>query len=87
MLVLSRRVGESLVIADNIRVSVLAIQGHKIRLGIEAPRAVQVDRQEFRARMNARRAADLANSTKAEDAQASVLSKNGVNGVNGVDHT
>ena len=48
MLVLSRRVGEEIVIGDNIRVTVLTAQGDRVRLGILAPQEVLVDRQEVR---------------------------------------
>jgi carbon storage regulator len=46
MLVLSRKVGEEIVIADNIRVTVLSVHGDRVRLGILAPKEVVVDRQE-----------------------------------------
>ena len=50
MLVLSRRVGEEIVINDNIRVTVVAVKGDRVRLGIVAPRDVTVDRSEVHAR-------------------------------------
>jgi carbon storage regulator CsrA len=50
MLVLTRRLGEEIVIADNIRVTILALSGQKVRLGIEAPASIQVVRQELRER-------------------------------------
>ncbi|MEK7124321.1 MAG: carbon storage regulator CsrA [Patescibacteria group bacterium] len=46
MLVLSRRKNESIVINDNITVTVVEIRGDKVRLGIEAPKEVPVHRQE-----------------------------------------
>ncbi len=46
MLVLSRRRDESIIIADNIVVTVVDIRGDKVRLGIDAPREVPVHRQE-----------------------------------------
>lgn len=46
MLVLSRRLGETLVIGDNVKVSVLGISGNQVRLGIEAPKDVSVHREE-----------------------------------------
>jgi carbon storage regulator len=46
MLVLTRRVGEEIVIDGNIRVMVVAVNGDKIRLGIVAPSSVTVDRKE-----------------------------------------
>jgi carbon storage regulator len=50
MLVLTRKVGEKLVIADHIEVMVVAIIGNKVRLGIEAPKGVVVDREEVHRR-------------------------------------
>ena len=50
MLVLSRRIGERLVIDDNIIVTLVEIRGGQIRLGIEAPREVPVRREEVSVR-------------------------------------
>ena len=50
MLVLSRRVGEEIIINDNVRVTVVAVKGDRVRLGIVAPRDVTVDRSEVHAR-------------------------------------
>jgi carbon storage regulator CsrA len=47
MLVLSRKVGEEIIIGSNIRVRVLAVQGNQIRLGFVAPREVNIQRQEL----------------------------------------
>ena len=47
MLILSRKVGETLVIGDNITVSVMESSGGQIRLGINAPKNVSVDREEI----------------------------------------
>ena len=46
MLVLSRKNGESIIICDNIVVTVVDVRGDKVRLGIEAPRDVPVHRRE-----------------------------------------
>ncbi len=50
MLVLTRNVGEKIIIDGNIQVTVVAIKGNKVRLGIEAPDHVRVDRQEVHQR-------------------------------------
>ena len=47
MLVLTRKVGETVVIAGSINVTVVAIQGDKVRVGITAPANIPVDREEI----------------------------------------
>ena len=51
MLVLSRQLGQTVVIGDNIEVKVVGIGGGRVRLGIEAPRQVSVHRQEVHDRI------------------------------------
>ncbi len=46
MLVLTRKSNQSIMIGDNIEISVLAVMGEKVRIGIEAPRSVPVFRRE-----------------------------------------
>jgi carbon storage regulator len=58
MLVFTRRSGEAIVIDRDVTVTVLSVQGGKVRLGIQAPTAVRVDRHEIhvlRARREATR--------------------------------
>lgn len=50
MLVLSRKLGEKILIGDDIVITVVDIDQGKIRLGIDAPKGVKVDRQEIRIR-------------------------------------
>ena len=52
MLVLTRRVGEEIIIANNIRITVAAIKGDKVRIGITAPPDVRVDREEVHRRIH-----------------------------------
>ncbi len=47
MLILTRRVGESLMIGDEINVTVLGIKGNQVRIGVNAPRTVAVHREEI----------------------------------------
>lgn len=53
MLILTRRLGESITIGDNIKVSVLGIHGRQVRLGIEAPPEVIVHREEIYVKIQA----------------------------------
>ena len=50
MLVLTRRIGEAIVIEDDIRITVVSVRGDRVRLGITAPDFVQVDREEVHER-------------------------------------
>ncbi len=47
MLILTRRVGESLVINDDISVTVLGVKGNQVRLGVNAPKEVAIHREEI----------------------------------------
>ena len=47
MLILTRRAGETLMVGDEITVTVLGVQGNQVRVGINAPKAVAVHREEI----------------------------------------
>jgi len=53
MLVLSRKIEEMIVIGGEVRISVLSIRGRHVRLGIEAPADVAIDREEIHKRKQA----------------------------------
>ena len=46
-MILSRKVGESLIISDDMKVTVLGVKGNQIRIGVTAPREVAVHREEI----------------------------------------
>lgn len=52
MLILTRRTGETVMIGDNVTVTVLGVKGNQVRLGINAPKNVRIDREEIRERIN-----------------------------------
>jgi carbon storage regulator len=47
MLILTRRVGETVVIGDDVDVTVLGVKGNQVRIGVKAPRSVSVHREEI----------------------------------------
>ena len=47
MLVLSRRLGEALIIGEDVKLTILGVNGGQVRLGIEAPRDVSIHREEI----------------------------------------
>ncbi len=52
MLILTRRVGETLMIGNDISVTVLGVKGNQVRIGVDAPREVAVHREEIFERIN-----------------------------------
>ncbi len=70
MLVLTRRIGEQLVIDGNIVVTIVAIEGNKIRVGVQAPPAIRVDREEVHARRLADESSSMGRQGKRELAHA-----------------
>jgi carbon storage regulator len=59
MLVLSRKVGERLLIGDNIAITIVRIQGGGVRIGVEAPTHLAVVREELKAKLDQERQASI----------------------------
>ena len=60
MLILTRRVGETLMVGDEVTVTVLGVQGNQVRIVVNAPREVAVHREEIYHRIKAEEAARAA---------------------------
>ncbi|HWM68439.1 MAG TPA: carbon storage regulator CsrA [Steroidobacteraceae bacterium] len=63
MLILSRRAGETVIIGKNVSVTVLGIKGNQIRIGIDAPKNIEVHREEIFKRIQRERAQKATDST------------------------
>lgn len=70
MLVLSRRVGEKLLIGDDIVITIIDTRGDGVRIGIDAPRSMRVNRAEV---VEAVQASNLAAVAADDDAQAALI--------------
>ena len=59
MLILTRRIGETLNIGDDVQVTVLGVKGNQVRLGINAPKDVPVHREEIYERIKREKEEDI----------------------------
>ncbi len=63
MLILTRRVGETLMIGDNVTVTVLGVKGNQVRIGVNAPKEVSVHREEIYLKIQEEKGQDVDGNT------------------------
>jgi carbon storage regulator len=73
LLILTRRVGESIVVGDDIVLTVFEVRGDAVRIGIEAPRSVKVNRKEIYEEIQRSNAQAVSSSDDAVDALRGAL--------------
>jgi carbon storage regulator len=67
MLILTRRVGETVMIGDEVTITVLGVKGNQVRVGINAPKNVAVHREEIYERIKREQQSDAAGRSDASD--------------------
>lgn len=67
MLILTRRISESIIVGDDVKITVLGVKGNQVRLGVDAPKTVSVHREEIYERIKHEKGGDAGNTHHHEE--------------------
>ncbi len=75
MLILTRRAGETLMIGDDVSITVLGVKGNQVRIGVNAPKNISVHREEIYQRIQREKSQQAGSQTSMEDEEDGIGNK------------